>query len=347
MTNYMNGLNVGGWISQYSNLGYDHFDEYITEKDIERIAAWGFDHIRLPVDYEVLEKKDSPFEYIEKGFGYIDNAVRWCKKNGISVLIDLHSAPGFRFNDFEKSTLFQERLLQERYLRLWETIAKRYRGERHVAFDLLNEIVLPSSDPWNKLAAECVSVIRAIDPDRLLIIGGNNYNSIYELKNISLYDDPNIAYTFHFYEPILFTHQKAGWMPYLVHYNQTLDYPGEFENLKRLIDDVENKRIGDIAQFDVRRYLTKRIDMDLMTEDIQPALEFIRSTGRKLYCGEYGVIETAPMKSRVNWTRDAAKLFASNGIGRAYWTYKGMDFGILDRKGNLIGEDIVNALIGN
>ncbi len=346
MTNFMSGLNVGGWISQYFDKGYDHFDEFIREKDIEQIASWGFDHIRLPVDYEVLEKDDQPFTYIEKGFSYLDNAVAWCRKYGISVLIDLHSAPGFKFSNYEKSTLFSDRTLQDRYIKLWETIAKRYKNETHIAFDLLNEIVLPSSDPWNSLATECVSAIRAISPDRLLIIGGNNYNSIFELTNITIHDDPNIAYTFHFYEPILFTHQKAGWMPYLVHYNQTLNYPGAFDNLDRLISDVENQKIGNIAQFDVKRYLSKDLNRELMIEDVQPALDFITNTGRKLYCGEYGVIESAPMPSRVNWTRDAVQLFEKHRIGRAYWTYKGMDFGILDHKGNLIGEDIVKALTG-
>ena len=346
MKNYMNGLNVGGWISQYFNKSYDHFDSFIVEKDFEKIASWGFDHIRLPFDYEILENKENPFVFNERAFKYLDNAVLWSKKYGISLLLDMHSAPGFSFGSYEVSTLFKNRSQQEIYIKLWETIALRYKNEKHIAFDLLNELVLPSPEPWNKLVRECIASIRKIDTERLLIFGGINYNSIFTLKDIEVQDDENIAYTFHFYEPIIFTHQKAVWMPFLVHYNQILNYPGAFDNLDKLVSDVKDGKIGDIEQFDVKRYLTKELDISLMIEDIQPAIDFINKTGKKLYCGEFGVIESTPMRSRINWCRDAVSLFDRYKIGRSYWTYKGMDFGLLDRKGNLISEDLVKVLAG-
>ena len=40
--NYMRGINLGGWISQYRKnmkIGDSHFDNFITEKDIEKIAG--------------------------------------------------------------------------------------------------------------------------------------------------------------------------------------------------------------------------------------------------------------------------------------------------------------------
>ena len=346
MDNYMNGLNVGGWISQYFNKSFEHFDSFIVEKDFEKIASWGFDHIRLPFDYEIIENDDNPFVYSERGFKYIDNAVSWASKYGISLLLDMHSAPGFNFGNHETSTLFSDRFRQERFLKLWQAITMRYSSEKHLAFDLLNEIVLPSPEPWNKLAAECISSIRKIDSGRFLIFGGINYNSIFTLKDIEIENDENVAYTFHFYEPILFTHQKAVWMPFLVHYNQVLNYPGTFDNLEKLVSDVKEGKIGDIEQFDVNRYLSKELDISLMVEDMQPALDFINKTGRKLYCGEFGVIESTPMRSRINWCRDAVSLFKRYKIGRSYWTYKGMDFGLLDRKGNLVSEDLVRVLSG-
>jgi len=57
------GINLGGWISQYPALDHQHFKTFITADDIKRITDWGMDHIRLPVDYPVLEDDDQPGIY--------------------------------------------------------------------------------------------------------------------------------------------------------------------------------------------------------------------------------------------------------------------------------------------
>lgn len=54
---YMKGINVGGWMSQYQDLTNDlsqHLASFITEEDIDRIAQWGADHIRLPFESSAM-----------------------------------------------------------------------------------------------------------------------------------------------------------------------------------------------------------------------------------------------------------------------------------------------------
>ena len=51
--NFQKGVNLGGWISQFDKYDKEHFDTFITKKDIEYIASLGFDHVRVPVDYNV------------------------------------------------------------------------------------------------------------------------------------------------------------------------------------------------------------------------------------------------------------------------------------------------------
>jgi len=46
MVSFKAGINLGGWISQYQVFSKEHFDTFITEKDIETIAEAGFDHVR-------------------------------------------------------------------------------------------------------------------------------------------------------------------------------------------------------------------------------------------------------------------------------------------------------------
>lgn len=112
------GINLGGWISQYPAYDNNHFKTFITAKDIKRIADWGMDHIRLPVDYPVLEDDRNPGKYKESGFAYIDACLDWCQQNGLRAILDLHKAPGFAFDALENATLFENQDLRERFLKL-------------------------------------------------------------------------------------------------------------------------------------------------------------------------------------------------------------------------------------
>jgi endoglucanase len=78
-----------------------------------------------------------------------------------------------------------------------------------LAFELLTEIVLLDSLSWNQLAQQIITRIRGIESERVIIVGGNNYNAVNEVNNLRINPDPNILYTFHFYEPMVITHQKA------------------------------------------------------------------------------------------------------------------------------------------
>jgi hypothetical protein len=60
-----------------------------------------------------------------------------------------------------------------------------------------------------------------------------------------------------------------------------------------------------------------------------------------LYCGEYGVNELADPESAVNWYKDIHTVLDKYGIGRAMWSYKGMDFGLSDGLLSCITDKIV------
>lgn len=108
-----------------------------------------------------------------------------------------------------------------------------------IGLKLLNEVVLPESGPWSVLAHQTVTALRALPPDGLILMGDNNDNAASEFRNIDLLDDPNVFYTFHFYKPLLFTHQKAPWGQAAVEYDRELVYLGFFPTpvLKSSSDD--------------------------------------------------------------------------------------------------------------
>jgi endoglucanase len=342
LSGFQAGVNLGGWISQYERIDPAHFASFIREPDIQRIAGWGMDHVRLPVDYPVLEDDALPMVYHEEGFAYIDNCLEWCRKAGLNLVLDLHHAPGFSFTTLDKNTLFENPAAQERFLALWEAIARRYQGLEapNLVLELMNEVVLPTSEPWNRLAQRAVQRIRAVDPQRWIMIGGNWYNSAWKLKEIELLDDRHIVYTFHFYEPMPFTHQRARWVDFLRPLDEVTEYPGEVPGLDEFL--VKNPQFKDNLQ----AYQGKRMDIDLLRYFLQPALDWLHKNRLPLYCGEFGVIDHAPLESRLRWHEDFTGLLRENGIGGAVWSYKEMNFALVRGDGSLVSEDLVRLVSG-
>ena len=336
---YRSGVNLGGWLSQYRAYDHDHFRSFITAGDLRRIAAWGMDHVRVPIDYPILEEDAQPGLYKDSGWVYLDQCLEWCQSSGLQLILDLHHAPGYRFDQLDKSSLFQQPALQSRFVNLWRAIARHYRGtDDTLIFELLNEVVLPASEPWNNLMAQTVVAIRGIDPQRQIIVGGNDYNAAAELANLRVLDDANLVYTFHFYIPLVFTHQKAPWAPETFTYDTTVDYPGDCPGLADFVTRYPQyrRRLQDAGD--------AKIDRALLAAALQPALDFVQRTGRPVYCGEYGVIDRAPLPGRLRWHRDFVDLLKEFDIGRACWTYKAMDFGLVDQDGCIASEELIKIV---
>lgn len=346
LTGYMAGVNLGGWVSQYrGNLAKNpdrHFDTFITEKDIEQIASWGMDHVRVPLDYSLIEYDEKTGKYGEKGFHYMDLCLQWCKKAGLNLIIDLHQAPGFSFDTPDQNTLFDDAKQQDRFVDLWLYIVNRYKNEgQNVMFELLNEIVEKTSQRWNALASRTLRAIRQIDTAHWIVIGGIDYNSVWRLKEMPIFDDDKIVYNFHMYVPMQLTHQHASWTAFK-------DYPVDF------VYPSPMKPYKDYVMLEKQRDAQPRYDddlyekLDVMDEQfvhafLRPAKEFIDAHNLPLYCGEYGVIDVADSQSRANWTRDVAKFCIQYGIGRAMWSYRGMSFTMVDQNGKAIDEDLIRA----
>lgn len=326
---YMHGIGIGGWLTNYRRFKFippelrtilsegdiHHFDTYITRKDIDSIASWGVDHIRLAFDYLVLEAEEKPFVYKEEGFKHLDNCLCWCKQNGLNLLFDLHKAAGAFCDNADENTLADDPQLQERFVCLWRAIAEHYRGEgEDLAFELLNEVVFQDSNRWNGLVKRAIHAIREVDPQRQIVVGTNHFNAVCALKDLALYDDENIIYTFHCYEPFEFTHQRAVIAPVVASFNRYMQYPSD---LKPYYDFKKFAHQGTEAYDGL-----ERLDRKYLERVLQPAVDFQQQHGDKaLYCGEFGVIRHADIKSRENYYRDLIAILDEHRIGHSAWNY--------------------------
>jgi endoglucanase len=335
------GVNLGGWLAQYRKFDHQHFSKFITKQDISQISDWGMDHIRIPIDYCVIENDKKPYYYMESGLKYIDNCLSWCQEESLNVVLDLHRAPGYSFDaTTSKNTLFSSPEAQLRLIALWETIINRYSNQKgpRIIFELLNEIVLPSSAPWNILAHKLHNAIRAINKEATIMVGGNEWNSVGTMNEIDLFDDPNVLYTFHFYEPLLFTHQKAYWTDDIKLFDMEITYPGMIIGLETYLEQYPQfrKRLG--------RYIGSALNENGIRKDLEPAILFSRQTNKPLYCGEFGVIDQAPKDSSLRWYRDIIRIFREYKIGYACWSYKNMDFGLVDSESHVINKELIKII---
>jgi hypothetical protein len=79
----------------------------------------------------------------------------------------------------------------------------------------------------------------------------------------------------------------------------------------------------------------------LIRDMVQEAKSVADRAGIMLYCGEFGVIDRAPPQDTLNWFKDVVSIFEANGIGCAIWSYKEMDFGLIDAHYDPIRENLI------
>ena len=344
---FKKGINVGGWLSQYdfSEKGIltyeqrmEHFKSFITIRDVEQIAKWGADHIRLPINGELLLEENS-----EEYFYYIDKCIQWCEDFGINIILDIHQIEGHEYGQMQKVIpLLKEEKLQQRLIEVWRKIAYRYATKQKPAimFELLNEISDASKGYlWNRLYKEIIKEIRSIDKNHYILVGSNDQNSVLELKSLELINDDKIVYNFHFYDPQIFTHQKAHFSEDMMKYNCKVHYPDTINDFVDFLCD--NPKYLDKYRWFA---LEKDINKTLLKKVLVDAKTFCQYSGCNLYCSEFGVINNADLNDINAFAKDVVELFGEYGIGYAYWNYKEMDYGIVDKNNCVLNQKLISTL---
>ena len=335
---YQRGINLGGWFSQCVHTA-KHYDSFITEPDFQRIAGWGLDHVRLPIDYDLIETEDGQF--CEAGYQRLQKVVDLCGRYQLNLILDLHKTAGFSFDAGEKEAgFFDSAAMQERFYRLWEEMARRFgKYADRVSFELLNEVTDKDfAEKWNEIADTCIRRIRAIAPSVNILVGGYWNNAIVALPDLRMPQDEHIIYNFHFYEPLMFTHQGAHWIEGMS-VDFRVDYPGNGQEYLRLHEEM---KLPVLNIFEASG--TSDADAKIFDNLFAKAASLAEERGVALYCGEYGVIELASDETTLQWYKDIHSAFEKYGIGRAAWTYRRLNFGITDEGRAAIADRLIELL---
>lgn len=319
------GTNIAHWLSQSNRRGTERAT-FFTQKDIAFIDSVGFDHIRLPVDEVQLWDENGARH--EDAFGLLRECLRWCNDAGLRVVLDLHILRSHHFNEADKP-LWTDPAEQEKFIALWKDLSRAV-GEwptGMLAYEFMNEPVADDPEQWNDLLARVRDSIRFWEPNRVLVIGSNRWQSASTFDKLKIPPgDPNIILSFHFYEPFHLTHTGASWTA-LKDFTGQVNYPGQI---------VVNGKTPEEKKVYNRDTLEKMMEKPLRLAD---------SLDLPLYCGEFGVIEKAPPGPRLAWYRDMVAIFEKHGVAYANWNFKAGSFGIVDA--NLQpDEEIIRILTG-
>lgn len=320
------GTNISHWLSQSDRRGEERAS-FFTREDIGLIDSLGYDHIRLPVDEEQLWTIDG--EKDAEAFRLLHRALDWAGEAGLRVILDLHIVRSHHFNRDPKP-LWTDPAAREQFLSLWKDLSEELGDYPNgfLAYEILNEAVADDPEDWNNLLRQAYRLIRQMEPERVLFIGSNRWQSTDTFDELWVPEgDPHIYLSFHFYHPMVVTHYRAGWTK-VGEYEGPVSYPGQLvpeEEIARLPSDLAKAVLwADSGTF----------GQNTMRELIQEPLRVASGAGLPLYCGEWGALPTLPPGDRLHWYRDLKEVLEQNQIAWAHWDYKG-GFGIVDREGNL------------
>ena len=331
------GVNISHWLSQSKRRGRER-REFFTPLDMDLIASYGFDHIRLPIDEEQMWDLDGRPE--AEAFDLLQSALDWALRRDLRVVVDLHILRSHHFLDTDP-VLYRDPAAAAVFADLWRDLSQTLAGQPtdRVVYELLNEPVAHDADDWNRVAAGALKAVRESEPARVVVIGSNDFQQPHTYPALRLPpDDPHILPSFHFYYPMLITHYRAQWAPPCRDYAGPVSYPG------RPVAQQDLARMpADWQEMARRMDLNAPYGPEAMEETIRPVLELTRARGCGAYCGEFGCYSTTPLEVRRAWFRDIVGVFRTHGIAWSVWDYKG-NFGVVDVERNDTG--IAEALLG-
>ena len=294
---------------------------------IRSIAAHGYQSVRLPVCFSAIATKEKPYRWINRPvIEALDQLINTALQSGLRVIIDQHHP---ELNGSIKGAADIERVSW-----LWREIASRYRSadEDKVLFELWNEPHDIDAKLWRSHARRLISEVRSIAPNHTLIVGFHDWNSRKALIDSEPFEDENLIYTFHFYDPFLFTHQGAGWSADGLADAKGIPFPWN-KNVKL------SPPASAVGKWTGGLYRTYQTDSDArkISSDIGKAKAWSKKHKVPIFAGEFGAYgKHTPIQDRCRYLKTVYSAFKKYDIPNAAWEWDG-GFGMLDPKtGRLI-----------
>jgi endoglucanase len=284
------------------------------QKMFAEIAKAGFKTVRIPICFGAWADLKAPYNWKNKeGLEAADSFIRWATENGLNVVIDLHHT------EFDGS--IPAAVTTERIVALWKRIAERYKftDTNKIFFEIRNEPHDIKAEDWRKQAEEIIKAIRQIAPKHTLIVGFHDWNSRAALIESKPFEDQNIIYTFHYYDPFVFTHQGATWAGEGLPDVKNVPFPWTKDAKIEVPPSAKGKWVESL----INNYKDDS-KAAKMFEDLKAAKDWAKKNNVPIFLGEFGSFSKyAGAEDRC---RHAALVYSALGklkIPNAWWEWDG------------------------
>jgi endoglucanase len=318
-------------------------DGMFPEDDFRWIRDWGFNWVRLPMDYRFWTDPQDHFKIYEEKVVPIDRAIRLGEKYGVHVNVCLHRAPGYCILDTmnesltgihitkETTDLFTDPKTQDAFVYQWTYFADRYKGisSEKLSFNLVNEpIIQPTTAELQELAKAGVTRPEDIFKSAVMQAHAKDYVRVakaatdgirkHDPQRLVITDglvagnvpipelfDTGIMQSCHTYNPMPLTHYQCEWARgFLTGSEPIPTWP---------LKDSNGKVI---------------CDRNTLTNTFQP-WEDLAPVGIPIHFGEMGCYKHTPPQVVHAWFSDTLGVLSGLNTGWALWNFRG-PFGVLD-----------------
>jgi endoglucanase len=298
------GVNITGWFRFPASLAPDALAGWMTDAAMADLRRAGFTFVRLALDPALL---DAP-RVRETAV----TAIVRLQKQGLAVIVSPHP------NGWHLETDAADRGRLKAFWRAMGLALRRCDPLLTIP-EILNEPVFPG-DPtgWAGLQHAILSDIRAALPASTVVLTGQDWGSIAGLLAVNPEADPNVVYSFHFYDPAELT-ALAAYKPDLERAALArLPFP-----VDSLADCLSTARwTSHLATADmIRFYCVSKWDRDAIVQRVTAARSWARDHDAVLIAGEFGATNALNDAARLGWLSTARRAFEAAEIGWALWGY--------------------------
>lgn len=312
------GVNLSHWYAQWGTYEESRLATYLDASDVKLIKEMGFRHVRMTLAEQVVFDPKSPGALQPERVAKMKERIQRFLDSQIAVVVDLHPSDEF------KKALQDKDSAVDALVKDWGALARELStfDPAWVALEVMNEPYPNEGAAWRKIQLRVIEAMRASAPRHTIIVAPGGWTGYKDLLAFEPYDLPNLVYTFHFYDPHIYTHQSAewGWPP--ARKVSHLDWPLDPSRA----DAATKAATSDPEAF---KHLHWHIAKGMMTREwIADQFDLVDAWRAKhnvpVYLGEFGVYtKTSVREGRLRYYQAVREEAEKHKMGWSIWDYAG------------------------
>lgn len=308
-TNYFNQTPTKEWFNAASEANI-------------KFVRFVYDKWKGEQEYFLMGSADNYEGIVETDFATLKEYLDYANSLKFKVVICPISIPGEKWrqsnNDKNDGRLWKSDTYIEQVAQLWQDLASRLKGHPAVVgFNLVNEphpeIYFDKYSFWKRDLSEwyetvkgspadlnlfnkkIVAAIRAVDIQTPIIIESGLYATPWAFDYLEPLDDDKIIYSFHMYEPYIFTTKRIN--------NGQYSYPG------KIIIDETGEEFG-----------LNRASLNQFFNPIRDWSTKYNIASNRIWVGEFGC--NRHVDGAENYLKDLISIFNENNWHWSFYSYR-------------------------